>query len=305
MTDDDLVRSLGVPEASSTRRRVNGVALHVVEAGPTAGPPLILLHGFPEFWWGWRRQIGPLARAGHRVVVPDMRDYNLSDKPRGLPAYDLDVLAADVVALADACGAGGGAFRLVGHDWGGIVAWWAAMRRPERVERCVTMNAPHPDVWGTRIRRSPGQAVRSWYAGFFQIPWWPEAVLRADGHAALRRMMTATARRDAFAPGELDRYAEAWARPGALTAMLAYYRATRRPHRPPRRVRVPMLLLWGERDAFLQRAIAREGAALCDAGALVFVPGATHWAHLEEPRAVNAALVRFLGGPEAAAVPPL
>ncbi len=124
---------------------MNGVALHVVEAGPTTGPLLVLLHGFPEFRWAWRHQITPLAQAGYQVVVPDMRGYNTSDAFQVVTAYQLDTLVSDVVALADSYGAE--RFRLVGHDWGGIVAWGVWASHPDRLERLVIMDAPHPDLW--------------------------------------------------------------------------------------------------------------------------------------------------------------
>ena len=277
------------------RHRINGVTLHAVEAGPPDGPLVLLLHGFPEFWWGWRRQIGPLADAGLRVVAPDLRGYNLSDKPPGVESYMPDVLAADVLGLMDAYGRTEA--RVVGHDWGGIIAWWTAAKHPDRVERLAILNAPHPDAWSRRVRRSPGQALRSTYAALFQLPRLPEVLLRAGGFAALRRALSGSARPDAFRPGELDRYVEAWSQPGALTAMLDYYRALwRRPAAPLPRIAPPTLVLWGAHDVALQRALAREGLALCDRGGGVFLERATHWVHLEEPDAVNAALTAFLRG---------
>lgn len=275
--------------------RVNGITLHAVEAGPPDGPLVLLLHGFPEFWWGWRRQIGPLAAAGLRVVAPDLRGYNLSDKPPGIDAYAPDTLAADVIGLMDTYGRAKA--RMVGHDWGGIVAWWTAAKHPGRVERLAILNAPHPDAWSRRVRRNPGQALRSTYAALFQLPRLPELMLRADGFAALRRALTGSARPDAFRPGELDRYVEAWSQPGALTAMLNYYRALRRrPRAPLPRIAPPALVLWGAHDVALQRALARESLALCDRGGGVFLERATHWVHLEEPEAVNAALAAFMAG---------
>ncbi len=138
-------------------RRVGlpGLSLHVAEAGPEAGPPtILLLHGFPEFWYGWRHQIGPLSEAGLRLVVPDQRGYGLSDKPDGVAAYHLDKLAGDVIALADAYGFA--TIRLVGHDWGGLVAWWTASHYPDRIARLAILNAPHPGVVGAYIRSHPG-----------------------------------------------------------------------------------------------------------------------------------------------------
>jgi pimeloyl-ACP methyl ester carboxylesterase len=170
----------------------NGIQLHAVEAGPRDGPLVILLHGFPEFWWGWRRQIEPLAAAGLHVLAPDQRGYNLSDRPAGVAAYDLDTLAADVIGLADA--AGQRKVMLVGHDWGGLVAWWTASRHPHRVDRLVVLNAPHPAVMGAYMRRHPSQMLRSSYVGFFQLPFIPERLLAAGDFALMRRALRRSSR---------------------------------------------------------------------------------------------------------------
>src|SRR3954449_2631161 len=154
---------------------VNGVRLHYVEAG--AGPLVVLLHGFPEFWYSWRHQIPALAAAGFRVVAPDMRGYNRSDKPRGVRAYSGDALTGDVAKLIRACGAERAV--VVGHDWGAAVAWQFAMAYPALLERLVIMNAPHPARF-LRALRTWRQARKSWYMFFFQLPWLPESRFRAD-----------------------------------------------------------------------------------------------------------------------------
>jgi len=276
---------------SSSTRRINGIDLHVVEAGPEDGPLVILLHGFPDFWWGWRHQIEPLAEQGFLVVLLDQRGYNLSDKPPGVDAYSLDALAADVVGLADMYGHS--AFRLVGHDWGGIVAWWTAIRFPTRVERLVILNAPHPDVWSLLGRRRFSQAFRSAYVAFFQLPRLPEALLKAGNFMLLRLSLTRTGRPGTFIPDDIERYIQAWAQPGALTAMINYYRALRyKPKGSPRRVHPATLVIWGTRDLFLEQAVAQASLDLCDHGESLFLE-ATHWIQLEEAKAVNAAAIRF------------
>ncbi len=284
MTEAEMTfRQIALPELS----------LHVAEAGPADGVPTILLHGFPEFWFGWRRQIAPLARAGFRLVIPDQRGYNLSDKPEGIAAYHLDRLAADVVALADACGFA--RFRLVGHDWGGLVAWWAASRYPERIARLAILNAPHPGIFGPYLRRHPGQMLRSYYVGIFQIPVLPERRLSAQDGLVLRRAMTGSSRPGSFPEEDLRRYVEAWLQPGAMTAMLNWYRAlVRLPRRPAERVRAPTLILWGRRDHALQPGLAEASLDLCDDGRIVWLPEATHWVQHDEAEAVNAALTAFL-----------
>ena len=167
----------------------NGSRFHIAEAGD--GPLVLMLHGFPEFWYGWRHQIGPLAEAGLRVIVPDQRGYGRSDRPQGISAYHLDRLAGDVLALADAYGFA--TFRLVGHDWGGLVAWWVASHHPERIERLAILNAPHPGIVGAYMRHHPGQWMRSVYVGLFQLPNLPERLLPdalkdANPYAAPRRV---------------------------------------------------------------------------------------------------------------------
>lgn len=279
----------------SSRKDINGLTLHMVETGPDDGPLLLLLHGFPEFWWAWRHQIAPLAAQGFHVVVPDLRGYNLSDAPQDVAAYHLDTLTADVLALATAFGAE--RFHLVGHDWGGVIAWRVATLGAERLNSVVVMDAPHPDLWAAQALTHPTQALRSTYVALFQLPWLPEAALGAFDHAGLRAMIQGTARPGALAEGELDRYAEAWSHPGSLTGMLNYYRALRDRTREdkPQRIRTRALVLWGARDAFLEQHVARAGADLCDDGRLVIVEDTTHWLHFERPERINAELIAFLG----------
>ena len=276
-------------------RLVNGLDLHVVEAGEASAPLLILLHGFPEFWWAWRKQITPLAEAGYHVVVPDMRGYNLSDKPPGVEAYHINTLAADVVALGEAYGAE--RFHLVGHDWGAVVGWWVAATHGDRVERMVLMDGPHPDIWKRQALRHPTQALKSTYVAFFHLPWVPEATLGGFDFAGLKAMIRASAHKDSFEPGALERYTGAWRQPGALTAMLNYYRALRDrgASGEPARLTPPTLILWAGDDSFLERHVAEAGLALCDRGRLKIVEGASHWLHLEQPERINAAVVDFFG----------
>ena len=273
----------------------NGVHLHVTQTGPQRGPLAILLHGFPEFWYGWRGQIPSLAAAGYRVWAPDQRGYNLSDKPRGMVAYNLDMLAADVVGLVDASGQERAS--LIGHDWGGAVAWWVAAKYPQRLERLVVINCPHGAVLRRHLRRSLAQQRRSWYMFFFQVPWLPEVVLRRANWRLLVRMLKESGTPQAFTATDLELYRRAWSQPGAVTAMLNWYRAMLQvpPEPAPRRpIEVPTLLIWGQQDKFLGQDMAQPSIDLCSAGRLVFVPDATHWVHLEQPDRVNTMLKEFL-----------
>jgi epoxide hydrolase 4 len=272
----------------------NGVRLHVVSAAESQ-PPVVLLHGFPEPWLGWQHQLPALAQAGLAVFAPDQRGYNLSDKPRPVQSYALDLLVADITSLLDSLGLTRAA--IVGHDWGAMVAWRLALTRPERVSRLVIINVPHPDVFRYTLRHDPRQMLRSWYALFFQLPWLPEALSRHNGFSLWQRALLATSRRGAFTPRDLELYERAWAQPGAFPAMLNWYRAYLRfPPRPTAspRVRVPTLVIWGKRDAALLSDMARASADQCDDGRLEMLPEATHWVHREEPARVNQLLVEFL-----------
>ncbi|NEU66697.1 alpha/beta fold hydrolase [Spirosoma agri] len=266
----------------------NGIQLHVVQAGPVSGPLVILLHGFPEFWYGWRHQIDDLVNAGFCVWVPDQRGYNLSDKPKGVGSYAIDTLAADVVGLIEA--AGRQKAILVGHDWGAAVAWWTAVVYPERIGRLVTLNVPHPVVMSKFVRKNPGQILRSWYIGFFQLPWLPERLMRFGDWSALTRTLRTSSRPGTFTTDELSHYKAAWSQPGAFRAMVNWYRASLRfpgSRRPSVRVTVPTLLIWGVQDRFLKREMAPLSIDLCDNGRVVYLEQATHWVQHEEHEWVN------------------
>jgi epoxide hydrolase 4 len=292
------------PDTSALREGFADLAearLHYVEAGE--GPLVVLLHGFPEFWFGWRFQIPALAEAGFRVVAPDMRGYNVSSRPAGVAAYDIDRLAADVRDLIRERGSSR-AF-LVGHDWGGAVAWTTAINHPDVVERLAVLNVPHPRRMLHGLRR-PRQLLRSWYVFFFQLPWLPERVLRAGGWRALRTGLGEATRPDAFSPQDVERYVEAWSQPGAATAMLNYYRAVFRqtPKRAEARIRpleAPTLVIWGERDRHLGAELAEpDGADVPNLERVVRLPDASHWVQHDEPERVGQLLVEFFAATDAA-----
>jgi epoxide hydrolase 4 len=275
----------------------NGITLHTVQAGDAGGPLVILLHGFPEFWYGWRHQIAPLATAGYRVWAPDQRGYGESSKPRRISAYRIDRLAEDVLGLMDA--AGRERAHLVGHDWGGAVAWRVAALHPQRVERLAILNCPHPRVMTQNLTRNAGQAARSSYVFFFQLPRLPELLLGAHEHALLARSLRRSSRPGTFSDEELARYREAWSQPGALRAMVNWYRALRfgaGGRGGGGRITVPTLILWGERDRFLAPELAEQSLAMCDSGRLVRLQSATHWLQHEEPERITQALLGFLSG---------
>ena len=255
----------------------NGISLHTRQAGPEDGPLVVLLHGFPEFWYGWHRQIKPLADAGYRVIVPDQRGYNRSDKPDGVDSYRIETLAADVVGLLDAADRETAA--VAGHDWGAAVAWWLALSYPERIESLTAVNVPHPTVMETTLRNSLSQLRKSWYMFAFQLPALPEAISTANNCRVLRRGLTNSSRPGTFSATDLERYRAAWQQPDALTAMINWYRAMGRyrPQPPRQQVSVPTLVMWGQQDEFLASTMAEESLDYCDDAELVSFPSATHW----------------------------
>jgi len=180
----------------------NGIKLHVMEAGPADGPMIMFLHGFPEFWFAWRKQIGYFADKGYLVVVPDQRGYNLSDKPEGIAAYKTDELAKDVIGLIDFYGRD--QIYLVGHDWGASVSWWTALKYPERIKRMVIMNVPHPKVMNRNMLTNPKQMQRSWYIFFFQLPNAPEKLGSANNFEWPVSVLAESSRPGTFKPEELE-----------------------------------------------------------------------------------------------------
>ena len=292
--DSPPVEDAAVP-GESTFLNVGDVRLHTILAGPEDGPLVVLLHGFPEFWYGWHDHVHEFANAGFRVAVPDQRGYNRSDKPDDVEAYRPGELAGDVVGLLDALGRDSG--HVVGHDWGAMVAWWTALAHPDRVDHLVPVNVPHPTVFRRTLEASWGQRLRSWYALFFQLPRVPVRVARAGDWALVVQTMRRSSRPGTFSATDFDRYRAAWERPRAYRSMLNWYRAAvRYRDRPPReRVSVPTLVVWGARDRFLVRSMARESADMCDDGSLALFQNATHWVHHEEPARVAARIADFLG----------
>ncbi len=279
----------------STRIGTNRIHLNLAEAGPNDGPLVILLHGFPEFWYGWRNQIAPLAERGFHVVAPDQRGYNLSDKPKGIASYDLNELAADVIGLADYFGEE--TFAVVGHDWGASVGWWLAEQHARRVRRLAVLNAPHPVLWLEAMRNNPVQKRKSSYVRVFQFPYLAELLIGLDRSKMLAKGFHSSIRQDAFTETDLQQYRTAWSQPGALTAMINYYRALLR--RPPlaaaeRKITCPTLVIWGKRDVYAVPELAEASSKLCRNGRIAYLENSSHWVQHDEPDRVLTLLVEFL-----------
>lgn len=281
-------------------QRVHGDGLDLDVRIMGEGPPVILLHGFPENSHSWRRQMPALAAAGHAAWAPNLRGYPPSGIPRNRGACALPHLVRDVLAIAQATGYP--KVHLVGHDWGGIIAWAVAATHPEILDRLVVLNAPHMQVFREQIWRG-GQFLRSTYAGFFQLPRLPELTLAAGRYKLLRSMFTLTPiRPGAFGAQDIDHYVRTLAQPGALTAALDYYRANARPGAMGAargKVTTDTMVIWGERDPALSTVLLdglqRYVPRLC----VHRIPDAGHWVQNEVPAEVNRLLLGFLGRPAA------
>lgn len=283
------------PPIIQRRVEANGITFACDECG--AGDDVaLLLHGFPECRISWRHQLTPLARLGWRVVAPDLRGYGDTTRPPGQAAYRLRHLVDDVAALFTALGAR--RKLLVGHDWGALIAWSVAIERAVPLDALIVLNVPHPEVFRRVIRHSWSQRLRSWYILFFQLPFLPEMALTFAGARAVERTFTGMARNpNAFPPDILARYRDNALRPGAMTAMLNYYRANAPAFvksAPSEPVHVPTLMIWGEHDTALGLELTEGYDGLVDDFTLRRLPQASHWVQQDAPDAVNATIAEWM-----------
>jgi len=274
------------------------IRIHYVTQGE--GKLLLLLHGFPDFWYVWRFQIPELAKH-FRVVAPDLRGYNETDKPEGVEKYSLSLLAGDIMGLIRALGEEKAI--IIGHDWGGAVAWSFAAFSPEATERLVILNAPHPNAYTTKTKSSLRQLQKSWYVFFFQTPDIPEKVLSRNNYFFLKEMLRrSSVKKDIFTDEEFEVYTEAWSKPGALTGAINYYRANMNPaiifsERTIRfpKIKSPTLVIWGEQDVALSKELTIGMDEFVDAQySIKYTPNCGHWVQLEEPELVNKYILEFL-----------
>jgi pimeloyl-ACP methyl ester carboxylesterase len=282
----------------------NGITLHYASAG--SGPLMLFVHGFPEFWYEWKDLLADFAR-DHRAVAPDMRGYNLSSKPAQVEQYRARHLVEDLRLLLDHLGAQ--RCTMVAHDWGGAVAWSFAAAHPERLDRLVIINAPHPVIFARELRDNPAQQQASAYMNLFRSDK-AERVLADEGYARLQRMTLDAwaANGGAATPEDRRAYLDAWSQPGALTGGLNYYRAS--PLHPPAdgdppppaldhapeafRVRVPTLVIWGERDQALLTGNLDGLEAHVEQLRVARIPDGSHWVVHEQPARVAALIRGFL-----------
>ncbi|HAG83102.1 MAG TPA: epoxide hydrolase [Cyanobacteria bacterium UBA12227] len=269
----------------------NGIKLHYVTQG--SGPLMLMLHGFPEFWYSWRHQIPEFAK-DYKVVALDLRGYNESDKPQEQSAYVMNEFIKDVEGVIK--GLGYDRCVLVGHDWGGAIAWSFAYAHPELLERLIILNLPHPAKFAEGLR-TPQQLLRSWYAFFFQLPLLPELALQAIDYAIIGKIFTEMAiNKNAFTSADIEAYKDAAARRGALTAMINYYRNVffSLGQRQWGILDVPTLMIWGEEDTALGKELTYGTEAYVRDFQIKYIPNCSHWVQHEQPELVNQYMREFL-----------
>ena len=245
----------------------------------------------------WTNQIASLVKAGYRVIVPDQRGYNTSDKPVRIEDYSIDLLVEDVRCLIKHFS--NAPVDLAGHDWGGAVTWKFASMYPEMLNRLVIVNSPHRKVMQDHLKSNPNQRRKSWYMYLFQLPWLPEFILARNNNQRLVQALQSTSRRGAFPEDLIQKYREAWQQKGALTSMLNWYRAAMRSKNVAidvSKIKVPTLLIWGGKDHALGSEMARPSIEFCESGRLEVIAEAGHWILHEQPERISTLMLEFLTG---------
>lgn len=269
----------------------NGIQLHYVTQGE--GPLMLMLHGFPEFWYSWRHQIPEFAK-DYKVVALDLRGYNDSDKPKQQSAYTMSEFIKDVEGVIK--GLGYDQCVLVGHDWGGAIAWCFAYAHPEMVERLIVLNIPHPAKFAEGLR-TPQQLMRSWYAFFFQLPVLPELAIQWSDYLTIESAFKGMAvDKSAFTQDDIEAYKNAAAKRGALTAMINYYRNsfTNLGQGDWRLLEVPTLMIWGEEDTALGKELTYGTEEYVRNFQIRYIPNCSHWVQQERPELVSQYMREFL-----------
>lgn len=273
--------------------KANGINIHYVTAG--TGPLVVLLHGFPQFWYAWRHQIPVLAEK-FQVVVPDLRGYNETERPVNVDDYRPSILANDIFGLIKALGHEKA--HIVGHDWGGAVAWKLAYDHPEIIDRLVIINSPHPAIFKRALKSNVRQMGKSWYIFLFQIPYLPERLFQLNPKWFIQGILKGI-RKETFSKTDIDQYLNAITKPGAFAAALNYYRAAFRKgpksERQETRISAPTLVIWGDGDKALGKELT-EGMEPFFSGPFQIrhLPNCSHWVPEEEPEQVNRLLIDFL-----------
>jgi pimeloyl-ACP methyl ester carboxylesterase len=304
-----LLLTLGAPASGQTETGmrssfadVNGIKLHYVESGK--GRLILFLHGFPEFWYAWKDQLGKFGK-DMRAVAVDMRGYNLSDKPENVEEYAIPKLVEDVRGLIDKLDKGKKAV-LVGHDWGGVVAWVFAAIHPDYLDKLVIINAPHPGVFSRELASNPDQQRASGYMNMFRSAQ-AETLLSANNYGALVNAVITGAKPGSFSDEDRKEYLKAWAQPRAITGGLNYYRAAQigppvsgakpdvQPKLPALDIKVPTLVIWGEKDTALLTGNLNGLEKFVSNLTVKRIPNGSHWVVHEEPEMINRVIREFVG----------
>ncbi|CAJ0942270.1 unnamed protein product, partial [Mesorhabditis belari] len=279
--------------------QLNDIRMHYVQSGSDDKPLMVLIHGFPEFWYSWRFQLKYFS-SQYRVVAIDQRGYNESDRPSKVADYDVRLLAADIDQLIKKLGHKKAI--VAGHDWGALVAWHVALTYPQSVERLVILNVPHPAVAKKNMRSNLKQFLASWYIFFFQAPILPEFVVSSNDYKMLDTMMRGRKggirlHRENFGEEEVECWKYVFSQQGAITGPINFYRAALR---YPKEVtfndfvKPPTLIVWGDADPFLIKEGAQQSVELCENGRVAYVEGASHWVQQDDPETVNRLIEQFL-----------
>jgi epoxide hydrolase 4 len=272
--------------------QTNGINLHYVTQGE--GPLMLMLHGFPEFWYSWRHQIPEFAK-NYKVVAVDLRGYNDSDKPAQKEAYVMAEFVADVKGIIQ--GLGYQDCILVGHDWGGAIAWHFAYAHPEMVQKLIVLNLPHPAKFAQGLQ-TPQQLLRSSYMFLFQLPLLPEMMIQFNDFQMLETAFSGMAiRKSAFSEDDINAYKDAFAKRGALTAALNYYRNVFEQGITQRNwgvLNVPTLMIWGESDTALGKELTYGTEKYVRDLKIQYIPNCSHWVQQEQPAIVNQYMREFL-----------
>jgi pimeloyl-ACP methyl ester carboxylesterase len=270
----------------------NGIRFHYVTAGE--GPLILLLHGFPQYWYAWRNMILTLAKQ-YKVVALDMRGYGDTDKPSNVTDYLPEILANDIAAVVHALGFEKA--HIVGHDWGGGVAWRTAINHPEVVDHLIVLNCPHPSIFAHALKSNFDQIQKSWYVFFFQIPYLPEWIMK-PGPTLKKLFRSPEIRPGTFSDEDIAKYTAAFEKPGAFTAALNYYRAAfRKPKEKGKvpKISAPTLLIWGEKDIALGKELTYGMEDLFSGPFKIeYLPEGTHWVIEEYPEKVSQLILEFI-----------
>jgi pimeloyl-ACP methyl ester carboxylesterase len=261
---------------------------------------MLLLHGFPEFWFSWRYQLKEFSKDYH-VVAIDMRGYGDTDHPEGKMSYTLDKLGQDIIQLIPALGYS--SCVLVAHDWGGAVAWYVADTAPELINKLIILNAPHISIMGEEITSTWRQWLKSWYIFMFQVPWLPEFIIGLNDYrnfnAIFRGQKAGVKNKASFPPDVVEAYKYTFSKPGALTGPINYIRAIYNTRhfifsKVKKMINVPTLLLWGDCDLFLGRGMADRHSSLCTNLVVKHIPNCSHWVQQDVPDLCNQYISDFL-----------